>query len=270
MFVDCPACQTRLQVRAEHLRSGRGRVCCSVCQHQFDALALLQDDEQPHEGAPSVDGLPHDAAEIPPLVFRSEERGIADDEMAIVESSEPLQDVADDAEAGEVGKKPRRMAVWWIIAGGAAGALLSTQVLMIFGPRWVADPAWRPLFEWACGRARSLGVSCILPPLVDMRLMALESHQITSHPQRPDGLLFDAELVNQAPFAQAYPRIRLSVEDPWGGSMAIGTFAPQTYLPAFVDRNALLPPHARIPVHLELVDPGGQAAGYRFELLPPE
>jgi hypothetical protein len=95
---------------------------------------------------------------------------------------------------------------------------------MVFGPRWLADPAWRPLFEWGCARLQSVGASCALPPLVEVRLLALEAHQFTTHPQREGGLLFEAELVNRAPFAQPYPRIRLSVEDPFGGSMAIGTF----------------------------------------------
>ncbi len=262
MHVDCPACQTRLQVRAEQLRLARGEVCCSVCQHCFDALPRLQDDESPPALAPLVDPLP-DSVAGSPLMLWSEERDIADDEPAI--AAVPAGEEEDRAEA-----KPRRAARWWMALGGMAGALLGVQVLMVFGPRWLADPAWRPLLEWGCARLQSVGAPCALPPLVEVRLLAVEAHQFTTHPQREGGLLFEAELVNRAPFAQPYPRIRLSVEDPFGGSMAIGTFAPEAYLQEAVDRNALLAPDARVPIHLELLDPGRQAAGYRFELLPPD
>lgn len=267
MHVDCPACQTRLQVRAEQLRQARGEVCCSVCQQCFDALPRLQDDESPLGRVPLVDPPPDSAAEALPLMFWSERMGVADDEPAI--GAAPAL-AWDDEDLAEAGAKPRRAAWWWMILGGVAGALLSVQVLMVFGPRWLADPAWRPLLEWGCARLQSVGATCVLPPLVDVRLLALEAHQFTTHPQREGGLLFEAELVNRAPFAQAYPRIRLSVEDPFGGSMAIGTFAPDAYLQESVDRSTLLAPDARVPIHLELLDPGRQAAGYRFDLLPPE
>lgn len=266
MYVDCPACQTRLQVRAEQLRLARGEVCCSVCQHCFDALARLQDDESPLGLVPLIDPLAGITAETPPQIW-SQGMGVADHEEAVVALPEPIWE---DEELGEADANPRRAAWWWMALGGVAGALLGVQVLMVFGPRWVADPAWRPLLEWCCARLQNVGANCALPPLVEVRLLALEAHQFTTHPRREGGLLFEAELVNRAPFAQPYPRIRLSVEDPFGGSMAIGTFAPEAYLQQSVDRSALLAPEARVPIHLELLDPGRQAAGYRFELLPPE
>lgn len=266
MHVDCPACQTRLQVRAEQLRLARGEVCCSVCQHCFDALSRLQDDESPLGRVPLVDPSPDATAEAPPQIW-SQGMGVADHEAANVALPEPIWEDEDLAEAEA---NPRRAAWWWMALGGVAGALLGVQVLMVFGPRWLADPAWRPLLEWGCARLQSVGANCALPPLVEVRLLALEAHQFTTHPRREGGLLFEAELVNRAPFAQPYPRIRLSVEDPFGGAMAIGTFAPEAYLQESVDRSALLAPEARVPIHLELLDPGRQAAGYRFELLPPE
>lgn len=259
MFVDCPACQARLQVRAEHLRSGRGRVFCSVCQHQFDALGVLRDDEEsvvPINGraaavdAPEVDG--DRGANYP--------TGAGD-----AASFDVDDDLTDDA-----GHRTLGTGYWrWGLAGAAAGTLLALQVLMVWGPHWVADPHWRPLLNWGCARLQSAGVPCILPPLVDIRQMNLQGHRFTTHPQRAGGLLFEAELVNRAPFAQGYPRIRLSVEDPWGGAVAIGTFEPDTYLPAPPAENAL-PPGAHVPIRLELLDPGGQAAGYRFDLLAPD
>jgi hypothetical protein len=200
-------------------------------------------------------------------MFWSEEMSGADDDPAVVTTPEPAWE---DEDLNEVEARPRRAAWWWMALGGVAGALLGLQVLTVFGPRWLADPAWRPLLEWGCTRLQSVGAPCALPPLVDVRLLALEAHQFTTHPQREGGLLFEAELVNRARFAQAYPRIRLSVEDPFGGSMAIGTFAPEAYLQESMDPSALLPPDARVPIHLELLDPGRQAAGYRFELLPPK
>lgn len=267
MHVDCPACQTRLQVRAEQLRLARGEVCCSVCRHCFDALARLQDDGPPPESAPLAAPPPDVTAAVPPLVFGSEEMSVAGDEPAVGTTTEPPWE---DEDLHEVEAAPRRAAWWWMALGGVAGALLGVQVLMVFGPRWLADPAWRPLLEWGCARLQSVGAPCALPALADVRLLALEAHQFTTHPQREGGLLFEAELVNRAPFAQAYPQIRLSVEDPFGGSMAIGTFAPEAYLQESMDSSALLAPDARVPIHLELLDPGRQAAGYRFELLPPK
>lgn len=113
-------------------------------------------------------------------------------------------------------------------------------------------------------------MNCRLPPLIDLRQLTVDAHRFTTHPQRNGGLLFEAELVNHASYAQGYPRLRLSVEDPWGGAMAIGTFGPETYVPEFAARGAVLVPGERVPIRLELLDPGREAAGYRFELVEPE
>lgn len=260
MFVDCPACQTRLQVRADHLRTGRGRVCCSVCQHPFDALSTLRDDEE--------SGVPIDGQATAVDVFETE----ADPEatwtadVADETTFDPGDAHADAAEARAIQGHPWR----WGLLGAAASALLALQVLMVLGPRWAADPQWRPLLNWGCARLHSAGLPCALPPLVDIRRMALENHRFTTHPERAGGLLFEAELVNRAPFAQGYPRIRLSVEDPWGGAVAIGTFGPETYLGDTAAAEHIFAPEARVPIRLELLDPGGQAAGYRLELLAPD
>lgn len=272
MYVDCPACQTRLQVRAEQLRMGRGEVSCSICRHCFDALARLQDDEEAESGRdtlPRVDSLSGPGGDKLPLKFGMADRGISELDVPAIVAIAPAP-MAQDDDSNEVQEKSRSAAGWWLALGGIAGMLLGVQVLMVFGPRWLADPAWRPLLEWSCARLQSMGAGCSLPPLVDLRLLALEEHRFTTHPQRERGLLFDAELVNRASFAQAYPRLRLSVEDPWGGSMAIGTFGPEHYLHEGFDRTAFLPPDARVAIHLELLDPGSRAAGYRFDLLPPE
>jgi predicted Zn finger-like uncharacterized protein len=257
MFVDCPACDTRLQVRAAHLRNGRGQVCCSVCQHPFDALIALQDDE---ESAVPIDGqaMALDAVAVDTALAEAPEA-----DAAIFDGGDDPSADATDSPATERGQ-------WrWGLLGAAAGALLGLQIIMVFGPRWAADPGWRPLLSWGCARLQAMGAACTLPPLMDVRLMALEGHRFTTHPQRAGGLLFEAELVNLAGFAQGYPRIRLSVENPWGGAVAIGTFGPETYLSGRSVEEPFLA-GARVPIRLELLDPGGQAAGYRFELLAPD
>ncbi|MFZ5533004.1 MAG: zinc-ribbon and DUF3426 domain-containing protein [Pseudomonadota bacterium] len=260
MFVDCPACQTRLQVRAEHLRNGRGRVCCSICQHQFDALNTLRDDE---ESAVPIDGQ---ATAVDPFE--------ADVDLAVVPTADAAETAnfeMDDVQAEAAERRAVQRSRWrWGLLGAGASVLLALQIILVFGPRWAADPGWRPLLTWGCARLHAAGLSCVLPPLVDIRQMTLEGHRFTTHPQRAGGLLFEADLVNHAAFAQGYPRIRLSVEDPWGGAVAIGTFGPETYLAESAAAERPFAPDAHVPIRLELLDPGGQAAGYRFELLAPD
>ena len=266
MYVDCPACQTRLEVRASHLRAARGMVCCSICKHHFDALEGLRDDDPLPRSPLPVESIDADDTKANPVGFDQALDPQADTvEWPTVEVVEPTRPDA----------PPMRRRIdpadWrWLTMGVLAGGLLGLQVLMVFGPRWLADPDWRPFLDWNCARLQAIGVNCRLPPLIDLRQLTVDAHRFTTHPQRNGGLLFEAELVNHASYAQGYPRLRLSVEDPWGGAMAIGTFGPETYVPEFAARGAVLVPGERVPIRLELLDPGREAAGYRFELVEPE
>ncbi len=69
----CPACSTTFRVRPEQLRARQGRVRCGQCNHAFNALEALVEDDIHDLPAPSLAAPPNE-----PAVFVLEEKPAAD------------------------------------------------------------------------------------------------------------------------------------------------------------------------------------------------
>lgn len=264
MYTQCPHCATRYRISAEQLRAASGRVRCTQCERAFDALTRLTDAPPPPEDS---DGSVADAsrtngaaAEGPDPVVLPPEPGLGDDERR---------------QPG----KPRRRGLW---------AALSVLALITLGAQlshwkwsdWAQNPDIRPYLVRACdwipqtiarlGQTYSwlpdiASNECWIPPYRALDELALINSEFTSHPRVDGALYFSGVLVNRAELGQPYPLLSISMTDPKGDTVAMGHFGPADYLAEPVSPDGTIGAGKRVPVRLELRDPGDRASGFRFD-----
>ena len=118
----------------------------------------------------------------------------------------------------------------------------------------------RPWLTMVCAVA-----GCDVPLLQRPNQIKLIDRDIRSHPEHDNALLVEAEIVNEAPFVQAYPMIKLTLHDITGKVLSGRSFSPSEYLPKEIDQRAGIAPGKHLQIALILVDPGDEAVGFEFD-----
>jgi predicted Zn finger-like uncharacterized protein len=122
--------------------------------------------------------------------------------------------------------------------------------------------ALRPLMSDFCAT-----FDCAIALPREPEKVLLTRSEVRSHPAQSGALLVKASMQNQAGFRQAYPILRLQFSDLEGRSLVGRDFMPEEYLPDDVNIKAGMPINTDVNLSLELVDPGGQAVSFDFNLL---
>ena len=110
-------------------------------------------------------------------------------------------------------------------------------------------------------------MACDTPLRREVSRIALTKRVVESHPSRPNALLIDATLVNQADFPQPYPLLEIRFSDLNNQLVAGRRFRPSEYLPPGTPLEKGMPPHQPVHIVLEIVDPGKDAVSFLFNLL---
>jgi len=79
-------------------------------------------------------------------------------------------------------------------------------------------------------------------------------------------LQITAQIRNNGPRAQPFPRIHLELKDRWEATVGSRVFGPRDYLPADIDPNGLMPVGTTVPADLAIVDPGADASGFELDV----
>lgn len=264
MYTQCPHCATRYRISAEQLRAAGGRVRCTQCERAFDALARLTDAPPPPEDGDGVDvdasRTSGTASEEPDPVVVPPGAGLGDDEP-------------------RPPGKPRRRGLWAALIALAL-VTLGAQIVHWKWPDWAQNPDVRPHLVRACDwipqTIARLGQTygwlpdiasndCWIAPYRALDELALINSEFTSHPKVDEALYFSGVLVNRAELPQPYPLLSISMTDPKGETVAMGRFGPADYLAEPVSRSGTIGAGKRVPVRLELQDPGDRASGFRFD-----
>lgn len=117
---------------------------------------------------------------------------------------------------------------------------------------------WRPLLEQMCAIT-----GCELPLRRDLSQVQLVEHLMQNHPRHPDSLLITATLINRADFTQPFPLVEVVMTDLQQKVVARRRFLPEHYLVGDAAQQRFVP-NTRIPLLLEVVDPGESAVGFEF------
>jgi predicted Zn finger-like uncharacterized protein len=263
MYAQCSECLTIYKVRAEALVHGRGRARCGTCGAEFDVFATLTDELPPEpfntlkrRVAPA--GVPQ--LTVPAARPQSEQREL------FVQFDPSLR--AEHKEAPAFVRKARTVAVrapvsWgWRFATLAMALLLTVQLAWVYRQTLLGNARLHALAEKSC---ENLG--CTLPALADRSRMRLMARDIAPHPSVPHALIISATVANEAPFAQTYPVIEITLSDVNERRIAMRRFRPEEYLGDPRNIAIGLAAGATVTLSLEVEDPGRDAVAFEFQFL---
>lgn len=302
MYTQCPECLVVYKLGAATVVAARGRVRCASCAAEFDALATLSD-ELPPEPIHSL-ALQRSSG-VPPLLNVPAVRPkTAQRELFVDDGEDEVEDTGAPATGPDAivaalnrprGSVEKPMPVtrdtntiraqrerganmtrkhaarsarsggsnvgWWL---GAAVLMLAlgAQFAWAYRAELLAYPEIQRAVTRACQELR-----CTIPAVAAPERIALLSRDIRPHPTVPNALVISATVSNNAPFAQPYPTVQITLADPNERRIAMRRFVPSEYLsdPGAGARG--LAAGATASFALEVEDPGKNAVAFEFSFL---
>ncbi len=299
MYSQCPACNAVFRLSATELASA-GLVHCGECGITFNPLKVLQHTlpdellttlpqvtpcEAPsvyHSAPTQVEETLEEIDLITDLatdLLQDEPEEEPNDEPATEEEESEWQHFVSDDEISSESEDPfipdrlirplsdesRRTARGG--TGWALGSVLLLLILMLqsvfLGRHQLAGSSlFRPIIDRAC---RTMGCTPPGPRALDE--IRLVNRDIRPHPSVQGALIISATMVNNADFAQPFPKVEITLSDLNGTLVALRRFEPEDYLQGDQDEFQLMNPDALVPLIFEAVDPGQNAVAFEFGFL---
>jgi len=256
MYTQCPDCRTVFSLDAGVLAHARGAVICGNCETLFDALDTLAD-QLPPEPFRLLPGntRSEEAPKLEVAVYRPRE-----DVPVIVAEPAPAAPAFTPRFVHERRAPRQRPRRWpWVLTCTLLALLLAAQVAWAKRDVLIASPSIGGWLRQACA---SLG--CRLPLVRDVHRLHLVARDVQAHPSVPGALMISASVRNDAPFAQPYPVVSLTLSDADGHRVAMRRLHPSEYLDDASALRAGLAPGASATVLIEVADPGNRAVAFEF------
>lgn len=258
MYAQCPECLTVFSVNTETLAQARGEVMCGHCDALFDALASLCEQLPPEP----FQQLPLRATDLPPRLDSAVYRPPAE-LPAVAEAPAPVEQLDDFANlviSPRFARPREKHRIWpWVCACLLLLVALSAQLAWAKREALVSDASVGPLLRQACD-----ALGCQLPLVADTARLSMVARDVQAHPSVPGALLITANLRNDAPFAQPYPVVSITLSDANGNRLAMRRLRPSEYLGDNATLQKGIPPGGSAALMLEVEDPGGKAVGFEF------
>ncbi|HET6631656.1 MAG TPA: zinc-ribbon and DUF3426 domain-containing protein [Rhodanobacteraceae bacterium] len=159
-------------------------------------------------------------------------------------------------------RRPRRRS-WlgnrWVLGCLLLAVCLVAQLAWAKRAALARDPHTGPLLRQFCAALH------LPPPLAsDLSRLSLVSRDVRRHPSAANALMISATLRNDAPFAQPYPVIVITLSNLDDRRIAMRRFRPSEYVRDAEVRRAGIAPGAQTAVVFEVADPGQDAVAFRF------
>lgn len=247
----CPHCQAAFQLTGAQMDAREGLVRCGACRQIFNAKWHLASDAE--RAGP--------AAAAPPTPSPAAPNFAAAPAVAAAPAAPAPAKSRRRARTVEHYLKPRAhplAGALWALAALALSALLAAQVKFLLVEKYASNGLLRPYLAAFCEVA-----ACRLPPRHEPGRFAITRTHLGLHPRRPGALRVTVKLVNEATFAQPYPRLRLTLTDRDGWVVARRAFAPADYLNGRANR---LRSGELGAVYLDLARPHEKAVGFEVDV----
>jgi predicted Zn finger-like uncharacterized protein len=169
------------------------------------------------------------------------------------------EDVAERAARADA----RRRNIGYGTAALALLVLLAVQYFFFMPEDAVRRyPQFRGAIELLCER-----FGCVLPEHRDPSRIRVISRDVRVHPRYEGVLQIKATLANAANFRQPYPRVRFTLFNVNGQTIATRVFQPAEYLGRPVAASARLRPQTPFQVELDVLAPEEAAVSFEFQFL---
>jgi predicted Zn finger-like uncharacterized protein len=169
-------------------------------------------------------------------------------------------DFAVDFSAVKSPKLRDKKSLYWLIGSVLLLPPLFAQILWQFRYDLIHHETGRQTLGVICAVA-----GCEVPLRRAVDKILIQGRILVSHPEKPDILLLQVNIVNTAAFDQPFPKLTLSLYNDKGSLIARRTFSAGDYLPPDYARLDLMPKAQPILVEMELVDPGKEVTGFSFD-----
>ena len=249
----CPSCGTAFRVQPAQLSARGGKVRCGRCSGVFDGVKSLVAES----AATDLPALAPDSEPSPQLGLFEPPRKLAgeaaNEEVPVPAFLEPAP--------------PPRRRIAWALGAFAAALVLGAQGVFWFRTEIAALlPETRPYLEATCAALR-----CELRLPRRPKLMAIESSDLQADGRRDNVIVLNAVLRNQAPYAQEFPSLELTLTDERDEAVARRVLGPADYLSGLAaDAIARgIGPRADAVLRVYIDTTGLRAVGYRMYLFYP-
>ncbi len=265
MYTRCPQCRTVYRINAVQLRCGRGEAICNRCNLIFGALENLADrlEEALADHTTCLLELPQldggvAVAIAPNLPPPAPIPKMEQDEVAAGPEPSRSTDYFESRPADLSGAKISNR--YWILAAMLLALLLLIQIFVLARERMAQSLHLRPLVAWLCQR-----LGCELSPFRNLTAIKVVDRALYPVKNSTDGYEFHLVIVNQAPYPQPYPFLKLTLTAMDGTGIAQRIFKPEEYLRTLIPQ--LMPSHRSIFIDLALAAPKREVGGFQFEFL---
>lgn len=265
----CPHCDTHFKITRAQLEAHHGMVRCGHCLQAFDTHTNFAPDQLDLQlEMPILDKFvaPPDTQEdfqdidslIPDPNLTAGSKVAVLQPMTLAEQVVILRD--DDGSEFQ----PEQRSWPWAIASFLLLFILLAQAAYWFRVDLAARlPVLKPALLGYCGMLK-----CGVPLPQHTDLIDIESSELQADPANENHIALNALLRNRASYAQSFPNLELTLNDPQDQPLARRLFTPADYLPPGESPVlGLLPNHELgLKVHLDTADL--KPSGYRLVLLP--
>jgi predicted Zn finger-like uncharacterized protein len=270
MLTRCPQCATVFRVSTEQLQARQGKVRCGHCANVFNALDALLDTEAQsnkdteHAALADTYAKPMAEAHAEPYFTPESESELEEDlDFTAISDDEERESII---EALEEPPRSRRLAAWlW-----AFGALIMLAVLVAHaayqfrGELAARYPELRPHLSAMCSN-----LECEIPLPRKSELVSIEGSDLHPEGAQKNRLALAATIRNNAPYAQAYPYLELTLTDRRDQALARRVFQPRDYLRAGADVAAGIAANSDVAISMMIEVRDLEASGYRIYVFYP-
>jgi predicted Zn finger-like uncharacterized protein len=282
LVTTCPACNASFVVNPEQLSAHKGDVRCGKCKHVFNALnhlVSLPDEnaevlETPDFTKPSIQA--YSEVEEAPAIDTTKEEATAETSVEASQQSPtviPAFNAANfnlNSASGNytdeatmdllMNKKP-----WWVnVLWGLLALILllgiALQAIYYLRTDIAAQkPQFKPYLEQAC---QQIGCEIELPKHVN--LLVIDDSDLQEDAQYQGLIRLNTTLLNRAEFAQAFPKIELTLTDAQDKVLIRKSFKPEQYLTPDTPIAEGIPANDSVFIKLAVTANKLPVAGYRL------
>lgn len=300
-ITSCPSCETQFLLTTEHLKAHRGKVQCGHCEHIFNAknrLTEISDDiHSPAEYQASIEAHGSDITQAVDEKPISEVLNVTlgavpnldnlDDLESVKKSNDPhivkinttsqpdiveVYDVdqinapiyIDDLSTNPKFDKPKtKVNVWLVLFGLILAILAGLQSVYYLRTSISTDyPQYKPYLVQACA-----AINCKIDLPKNLDFFALDDSDMQEDYEHKNVIKFSSLLINNAPYAQAYPNIELTLTDTADQPVLRRLIKPSDYLASNTNADAGIDSREEMRINLSINVADVAVAGYRVLIL---
>lgn len=288
-ITSCPACETQFLLTTEHLKAHRGRVQCGNCQQIFNAKNRLTEvSDDIHSSAEYQDSIKAEESNSTVAIDEKPISEVLNVALGAVPSLNNLDDVEADKKSqpnvveiydndqinapiyiDDLSTNPRfdkpktKVSVWLLLFGLILAILAGLQSIYYLRTSIAAEyPQFKPYLVQACAE---LQCEINLPKNLDF--FALDDSDMQEDSEHKDVIKFSSLLINNAPYAQTYPNIELTLTDTADQPVLRRLIKPSEYLASTNNLAAGIASREEMRINLSIIATDTEVAGYRVLLV---